>query len=226
MGVVEFAIERVRIAEESGRLDEARQVLMEALVAAPGEAVLLEKLGDIAYRLGDGDEALRFAGAAIAAAPHRGDPHLTAALVYCAWGLHEDALRHARHGAALDPYDISGTLTLAKVIAEGPVTKALRGEARAALEHAVGLAPANAAAHARAAEIYWRLDEPKRARGHVEAGLAIDPANQDLLRLRVLWEFHGGKVGNRTGVIDILRGLLGSRPGHGDGRRRWPPRER
>ncbi|MFI9510167.1 tetratricopeptide repeat protein [Nocardia sp. NPDC052566] len=215
---VEAALERAEVAERLGRLGEARRILGEQLLAAPEDARLLERIGDIALQLEDLDEAMRFAGAAIAASPDRADAHLTVALVYDARGQYEDAIRHARLAVSLEPSGVREPLILARIIAESPKTDA-RPEARAALERAATLAPESAGMHAHAAETYWRMHDREGAERHVAAGLAVDPAHEDLLQTRARLDFELASADSRIRAVDTLRGLLSARPGHRKARR-------
>ncbi|MEV0246108.1 hypothetical protein AB0H76_05905 [Nocardia sp. NPDC050712] len=218
MNTVWAALDRARVARGLQRFEEARRLLGEALVHAPDDPRLLEAMADIAFRLDEDDEALRFARAALAVDPDRFDAHLTAALVSSAMGESETAERHARRAAQLLPHNDSVYLVLAHVLINGPVVDSRRAEARAAVERAVELAPDDADTHAQAAEIYVRLHDSQAAGRHIEAGLAADPLHAGLLHLRARWEFED--VGTtRDKAIATLRGLLGARPDHVEARK-------
>ncbi|MET8775015.1 hypothetical protein ABZV58_08295 [Nocardia sp. NPDC004654] len=211
------AVTRARAARELDRLPEARRILGEALAAAPEDPVVLAELADVEYRLDDHAAALRHARAAIAANPDRVDPYLTAALVHHYEDERDEALRYARAGVGRAPHDVGALLVLARVIVGGPMTDAMRAEARTALESACGYAPQNADVLAHAAESYRNLPDSAEARRHVERGLAEDPAHIGLLALRARLEF--ADFSTRDKAVATLRGLLGASPNHAPARR-------
>ncbi|WP_228002686.1 tetratricopeptide repeat protein [Nocardia australiensis] len=214
MATTESALARAEAAVQLGRLEHARQIIGEALVAAPHDPALLERMADLAYRLGRTDEALRMAGSALATDPDRYDAHLTAALSFETFGKHEQALSHARSAVALDPAQVPGLLTLAAVLSGMPgKSVATRAEARQALEQAIRLAPGHAGTHAYVAGVYRRLGDREAAGKHVDAGLVADPTNTDLLAQKAKLEI------SRRAAVRILRGLLGSRPEHTEARK-------
>ncbi|MEV6136992.1 hypothetical protein AB0L63_13220 [Nocardia sp. NPDC051990] len=206
------ALGRAEVAAELGRLDEARRIIGEALIAQPDDPVLLERMADIAYRLDQTDAALRYASAAIAADPARIDAYLTAALAYDAYTMRAEAQRHARMATRLAPDHVGALLVLARVIANAATSDKPRAEARDALERATQLAPTHPSTHAHAAETYRRLHDSDAARRHVEAGLAEDPVHTELLQTRARLDFEN--VATRDMAIATLRGLLGSNPGN------------
>ncbi|WP_225726423.1 lipopolysaccharide assembly protein LapB [Nocardia sp. JCM 34519.1] len=209
---IEPVIGRARIAEELGRLEEARRILGEALVAAPNEPRLLQRLADIVYQLERFDDALRYAGMAITANPRSVDAHLTAALAYDARRDHRNAVRHARIAVALDG-DGRGLLTLARLLVNAPATDETRAEARSLLERAVEQTPGHVPTLAHAAETYRRLRDRPAVERLIAAGLAVDPTNAGLLRMQARMEFESSEFGGRGRAVATLRGLLGSRPG-------------
>ncbi|MFX0576655.1 tetratricopeptide repeat protein [Nocardia nepalensis] len=211
------ALGRAEVAAELGRLDEARRIIGEALVQQPDDPVLLERMADLAYRLDRTDDALRYATAAITADPARIDAYLTAALAYDAYGMREQAQRHARLATRLAPDNVSALLVLARVVANAARSDKPRAEASAALERATRLAPAHAGTHAHAAETYRRLHDSDSARRHVEAGLAEDPVHAELLQTRARLDFEN--VATRDKAVATLRGLLGASPEHASARR-------
>ncbi len=211
------ALGRAEVAVELGRLDEARRIIGEALVAQPDDPMLLERMADIAYRLDQTDDALRYANAAIGADPARIDAYLTAALVYDARTMRVEAQRHARMATRLAPDNVAALLVLARVIANSATSDKPRAEARDALERATRLAPAHAGTHAHAAETYRRLHDSDAARRHVVAGLAEDPVHAELLQTRARLDFEN--VATRDEAVATLRGLLGSNPGNASARR-------
>ncbi|MFQ6398225.1 tetratricopeptide repeat protein [Nocardia sp. KC 131] len=207
------ALERAEVAAELGRLDEARHIVGVALVAAPNNPMLLERMADLEYRLGHTEDALRMAGWAIATDPNRYDAHLTLAMAYEARGKNASALRYARAAMALEPDRVSSLLTLAMVISGAPVKSApLRAEARHALEAAARQAPGHAGTHAYIANVYRRLGDREAAEKHLDAGLAADPTHSDLLAEKAKLAI------SRRSAVRILRGVLGSRPGHDEAR--------
>lgn len=211
------ALGRAQVAADLGRLDEARRIIGAALVVQPDDPMLLERMADIAYRLDQTDEALRYATAAIAADPARFDAYLTAALAYDAYTMREEAQRHARMATRLAPDNVAALLVLARVIANAATSDKPRAEARDALERATQLAPAHAGTHAHAAETYRRLHDSDAARRHVEAGLAEDPVHAELLQTRARLDFEN--IATRDKAVATLRGLLGSNPGNAGARR-------
>ncbi|MEV5838130.1 tetratricopeptide repeat protein [Nocardia sp. NPDC052112] len=211
------ALGRAEVAVELGRLDEARRIIGEALVAHPDDPVLLERMADIAYRLDQTDDALRYANAAIAADPARIDAYLTAALAYDAYAMRAEAQRHARMATRLAPDNVAALLVLARLIANSATSDKPRAEARDALERATQLAPAHVGTHAHAAETYRRMHDSDAARRHVEAGLAEDPVHAELLQTRARLDFEN--VATRDKAVATLRGLLGSNPGNAGARR-------
>ncbi|MBF6329514.1 tetratricopeptide repeat protein [Nocardia transvalensis] len=217
---VDRALARADAAVHLGRLDEARRIVGTALVGAPEDAALLERMADIAYRLDEFDEALRMAGAALAADPDRTDAHLTAALAFEVKGRTESALRHARLAAALAPHDTGVLLTTAGILARSRnKTKETEAQARDMVERAAALAPGSPGVHASAARVYLRLAESESARRHVDAGLATDPADADLLTLRARLTYDLSFGFGRIKAVAVLRGVLATSPVHTEARR-------
>ncbi|MET7769959.1 hypothetical protein [Nocardia sp. NPDC005366] len=113
---VDAVVARARVARDVGRPEQARELLGAALVRAPQDPTLLAEIADVSYSPRRFDDALRYAGQAIAVAPHLAGPHVTAALTYDVFYRHDDALRHARLAVRLEPHDLDALLALAFVI--------------------------------------------------------------------------------------------------------------
>ncbi|MBF6212590.1 tetratricopeptide repeat protein [Nocardia puris] len=214
---VETRLERARAAKKLGRLDEARRIAGEALASAPDDPALLELLADVAYRLDDTDEALRLGRQAIAADPARVDAYLTVAWASAGLGDKDEALRCAREAVRLAPHSTPVLLALALLLAVySAQDPAISAEAKELVERAVELTPGDADVHASAADVLHQLHEREAAQAHVDAGLAEDPANENLLRIKARLEVDGF---HRYRAAATLRGLLGTRPGDAEARR-------
>ncbi|MFD4443301.1 tetratricopeptide repeat protein [Nocardia sp. NPDC058519] len=206
---VQVALERARVAQEIGRIEEARRILGTALLEAPDDPRVLVALADIAYDLDEYDDALCFAGQALLADPDSDRAHVLVAMAYSMREEWDLALEHGYTAARLRPHDAATLLLLALLHTSGP--RKDKDRARAALVEAVALEPNDANVHCSAAETYQRLGDPEAGRHHVTAGLAIDPLHVDLLRMQARAEFAGFD-GGRNAAVATLRGLLANAP--------------
>ncbi|MFD4457569.1 tetratricopeptide repeat protein [Nocardia sp. NPDC058480] len=208
---VQVALERARVAQEIGRIEEARQILGTALLNAPEDPYLLVALADIAYELDEYDDTLRLAGQALRANPDSSGAHHTVALAYAMLDNWDLAREHGHTAARLRPHDAATALLLAWLHSSGP--RRDPEQARAASAHATALAPNDAQVHFSAAQTYKRLSDSPAAERHVAAGLAIDPTHVGLLGMQARAEFAvGGVEGGRAAAIATLRGLLANVP--------------
>ncbi|MEV0683554.1 tetratricopeptide repeat protein [Nocardia sp. NPDC050378] len=214
---VQAALERARVALEIGRAEEAREILGRALLAAPADPRVLVALAELAHRLDEYDDTIRYAGQAIRAAPDDARAHELACMGYAMRGEWEPAYRHGRIAARLSPHDYAVLLLTAWLHTAGPRTDHPR--ARAALGEAVALAPDNADVHCSVAETYQRLYDYEAARSHIAAGLVIDPTHVDLLRMQARTEFELGGGGRREQAVATLRGVLADAPADAKARR-------
>ncbi|MFE6920530.1 tetratricopeptide repeat protein [Nocardia sp. NPDC057663] len=208
---VQVAIERARIAQQIGRIEEARRILGTALLDAPDDPRVLIALADIAYDLDEYDDTVRFAGQALLAHPDSARAHELVALAAAMRDEWDRALEHGATAVRLRPHHAGTLLMLAWLHTNGPRKDPDR--ARAAVVEAVALAPNDADVHSSAAETYQRLIDTDGVRRHIAAGLAIDPLHVDLLRMQARAEFEvGGIEGGRKAAIATLRGLLANSP--------------
>ncbi|MFD6395688.1 tetratricopeptide repeat protein [Nocardia sp. NPDC060249] len=208
---VQVALQRARVAQEIGRIEEARRILGTALLDAPEDPYLLVALADIAYELDEYDDTLRLAGQALRANPESSGAHHTVALAYAMLDQWDPAREHGHTAARLRPHDAATALLLAWLHSSGP--RRDPEQARAALAHATALAPNDVHVHFSAAQTYQRLSDSGAAERHVAAGLAIDPTHAGLLGLHARAEFAvGGVDGGRAAAIATLRGLLANAP--------------
>ncbi|MEV0851983.1 tetratricopeptide repeat protein [Nocardia fluminea] len=208
---VQVALERARVAQEIGRIEEARRILGTALLAAPEDPALLVALADIAYELDEYDDSLRLAGQALRANPDSSGAHHTAALAYAMLDEWDLAREHGHTAARLRPHDAATALLLAWLHSGGP--RRDTEQARAAVAHATALAPHDAHVHFSAAQTYQRLSDSGAAERHIAAGLTIDPTHTGLLGMQARAEFAvGGVDGGRAAAIATLRGLLANVP--------------
>lgn len=102
------------LAERNTRLPEARQLIQRALALAPNEAVIVDSLGWVEYRLGNLPEAARLLRQAYAARP---DAEIATHLGEVLWasGDADEARRVWREAAQRDPHNDALKETLARL---------------------------------------------------------------------------------------------------------------
>ncbi|WP_278263951.1 tetratricopeptide repeat protein [Nocardia sp. AG03] len=211
---VEVALERAEVARRIGRVEEAQRLLGTAVLTAPDDPRVLVGLAELAFDRDDYDEAIRLAGQAVLADPDTDSAHVLIAMASSMLGRWDPAAEHAATAIRLRPHDPAALLLVAWLSAHAPRNDPDR--ARWAVTEALALAPDDAGAHCSAAEIYERLGDTDAMRRHIAAGLAIDPAHVDLLRMHAQAEFSGG---DRPAAVATLRGLLAHAPTDGKARR-------
>jgi tetratricopeptide (TPR) repeat protein len=224
---------RARAFADVGRLADAEAEVRRGLVHSPADPELLTLLAGLLRLQGRRDDALRAAGAAVAAAPYLSGTHIERAdcLLMAppgAAGKKDDeartgeALRSAVEAVRLDP----GHPPAHRVLARTLVLRKDYDGARQAVQRALDLDPHSVPDLLTLGEIERHAGHRKAARTAVEAALAQDPGHPDgrwliaLLdaeRLRVrssmrglrdLAADHPAKLGGAT-LTWPVRGLLG-----------------
>lgn len=211
---VEVALERAEVAKRIGRVEEAKRLLGTAVLTAPDDPRVLAGLAELAFDGDDYDEAVRLAGQALLADPESDRAHALIAMAFAMLGRWDQAAEHAATAIRLQPHDPAALLLVAWLAAHAPRQDPDR--ARWAVTEALALAPDDAAVRCSAAEISERLGDAEAMRGHIAAGLAIDPAHVDLLRMQAKAEFSGG---DRPAAVATLRGVLAHAPTDSGARR-------
>lgn len=205
---VDNVLERTYALQEMGRGEYAIEILGSALTHDPHNADLLSRMAVLLYHVqGDLPRAHAAASAAIAADPEQVDAFLILALIHTGAGRSDEAIDAARNAVRLAPAEIAPHIALAASLASR-TSRARCIEAREEIEHAISLAPHDVDVYVVAATLEFYMRDSRAATRYVDAGLALDATNADLLTM------HAQGQGLPGATIDVLRGVLAQQPSH------------
>lgn len=151
----------------------AEQVLREALIASPGNAVLLANLARVQVLAKQYGDAARNAHAALAISPEYGFAMRIYAVALDAMGWTDQAIYMAWRGAIQHPHDRLSHFVYAEMLLKvgRPV------EALVVVGEALRLDPANADSHVLRGQILSRLGRSDESTTAYEEALRLDPSN-------------------------------------------------
>jgi Flp pilus assembly protein TadD len=168
------ALQRASALCDLGRWDDAAGQIRPILAADPhntrGLCLLAQtQIGQAAH-----DQALRSSLAAISESPDAEWPHRLAGLALSQLGRHQEAATMGRNAVRLAPHSAKCHIMLAQVLAK---TNSDLGEARAAADRAVSLAPLDADSHMAVGLVAARDARAEEAMTAYRRALALEPDN-------------------------------------------------
>jgi Flp pilus assembly protein TadD len=151
----------------------AEEVLRDALVTAPDNAVLLANLARVQVLTRQYDDAIRNAYAALAVAPEYGFAMRIYAVALDAAGWVDQALYMAWRGVAAQPRDRLAHFVYAEML----LKVGRPHDALVVVGEALRLDPTSADSHVLRGQILARLGRSDESTGAYEQALQLDPAN-------------------------------------------------
>jgi tetratricopeptide (TPR) repeat protein len=203
------ALERASVLCSLGRFDDAAGRLRTILATDPHNEDGLCLMAQALFGLGAYDQSLRTSLIAISENPENEWPHRVASLALSALGRHGEAQAMGREAIRLAPNSAQGYINLAQILADSPSGL---GEARAAAERAVVLAPHDPDSHIAVGVVASAGARTEDARDAFHRALALEPdnhiAHNELARLqltRTKFDNADALVQAAGGFADALR---------------------